>query len=130
LALSEHIQIVLSERSEKGGADQAVLSPKTWRVADIKTKHELILSGLGWGNLPLHMLEGDLARRRLVRLRPEAWDARGFILPLSLVSMAGRNHGPATRWLGEAITAACRRQPGPRTTRSRFRPRRGSSAKK
>jgi DNA-binding transcriptional LysR family regulator len=48
--LAEAVQIVLSERNETGVADQGVLSPRTWRVADLYTKHAIIRGNLGWGN--------------------------------------------------------------------------------
>src|SRR5262245_1427685 len=61
--LGEHVQIVLSERTEVGVPDQGVLSPRTWRVADLHTKRALLRAGLGWGNLPEHLARGDLKRR-------------------------------------------------------------------
>jgi DNA-binding transcriptional LysR family regulator len=50
------------------GRDFGVLSPGTWRVSDNATKHALILAGVGWGSLPLWLVERDLAEGRLVRV--------------------------------------------------------------
>ena len=67
--LADHLQIVQSDSSGLSeGRDFAVLSPQTCRVSGQDTKHALILSGLGWGRLPLWQVERDLAEGRLVRL--------------------------------------------------------------
>ena len=68
-ALTDHLQIVLEDPSPLSeGRDFGVLSPQTWRVSGQDTKHELIRAGLGWGRLPLWLVEQDLAEGRLVRL--------------------------------------------------------------
>lgn len=67
--LADHLQIVQADPSGLSeGRDFAVLSPQTCRVSGQDTKHALILSGLGWGRLPLWQVERDLAEGRLVRL--------------------------------------------------------------
>ena len=43
------------------------MSPTTWRLADLYAKHSFLLSGLGWGSMPLHAVERDLAEGRLTR---------------------------------------------------------------
>lgn len=108
--LVDQVQIVLSERGQQRVPDQAVLSQRTWRVADLSTKHELIRAGLGWGNLPEHLVREDLSRRRLVLIRPEAWPPRGHMLSLTLVHRPGLTLGPATRWLIDNLTVVCRRE--------------------
>lgn len=105
--LAEATQIVLSERSERGVADQGVLSARTWRVADLHTKHALLRAGLGWGNLPEHLVERDLARRRLVRLAPRAWREDEHTLSLIAVYRSERALGPAHRWLCNELAARC-----------------------
>lgn len=67
--LAEHVQIVVEDPSPlTEGRYYNVLSPGTWRVSDFATKHALILAGIGWGNLPLWLVERDLAEGRLVRV--------------------------------------------------------------
>ncbi len=109
--LNEHTQIVLSERLEKGVPDQAVLSSRTWRVTELRSKHDLIRAGLGWGNLPCHMIQEDLESRQLVTINPEAWDQDGFVLPLSIAHHHGASLGPAARWFQTALVEACRDRP-------------------
>jgi DNA-binding transcriptional LysR family regulator len=122
------VQVVLSERSETGVEDQAVLSPHTWRVADLHTKHEMLRAGLGWGNLPEHLIREDLRAGRLVPLNLEQERA----VQLWAIYKKETVFGPAHRWLLGKLTAFCERDapppapsPGPatksprRSTRSR-----------
>lgn len=65
----DHIQLVLTDRSRfTEGRDFSVLSPRTWRLADLGAKHALLREGVGWGNMPLPLIESDLATGSLVRL--------------------------------------------------------------
>lgn len=106
--LSEHVQVVLSERGDTGVPDQAVLSPRTWRVADLHTKHALLRAGLGWGNLPAPMIAADLQRGRLVRLRPEAWGEDEHTLHLAAIHRSDTALGPAHRWALGQLATLCR----------------------
>ncbi|HEY0706204.1 MAG TPA: LysR family transcriptional regulator [Polyangia bacterium] len=106
-ALIEAIQIVLSERSDQGVADQAVLSPRTWRVADLRAKHAMLVAGLGWGNLPEHMIREDLTRKRLLAIRPEAWSEDEHTLGLSAVWRPDTRLGPAHQWLMAQMETLC-----------------------
>lgn len=107
--LSDFIQIVLSERHETGVPDQAVLSPRTWRVADLHTKHAMLRGGLGWGNLPEHMVRDDLRAGRLVAVRLLAWGEDEHKLYLSAVYRSDRAMGPAHRWMIERLEQLCLR---------------------
>lgn len=104
--LTDAVQIVLSERSDVSGvADQAVLSTRTWRVADLHTKHELLRAGLGWGNLPAHLVRDDLRERRLLPLRLEAFTEEA--LTLSAIYRPNTVLGPAHRWLLAQLDTLC-----------------------
>jgi len=106
--LAEVVQIVLSERIETGVTgvpDQGVLSTRTWRVADLHTKHAMLLAGLGWGNLPEHLVRDDLRRGRLVRIRPEAQDAALEVLPFYAIYRGSRAAGPAHAWVLAELAA-------------------------
>jgi len=115
--LQGEVQIVLSERFEPLVPDQGVLSLQTWRVMDLGTKHELIRAGLGWGNMPEHMIRDDVREGRLVRLRPAAWGEDEHLLPLSLLSRPGFAQGPATRWLIQTLGELCLREAEPDAVR-------------
>ncbi|HEX6245321.1 MAG TPA: substrate-binding domain-containing protein, partial [Polyangiales bacterium] len=104
---ADAIQIVLSESEQAGTADQAVLSPRTWRVGSLEAKHQLLRAGLGWGNLPEHLIRDDLKRRRLVLLRPEAWGEHEHTLVLSAIYRSDAVFGPAQRWLLDQLRVVC-----------------------
>ena len=110
-ALAEHTQLVTSERGGGQTPDRGVLSPHTWRVSDLHTKHGLLLGGLGWGRMPEPVVRDDLAAGRLRRLRLEALP-RDEEVALTLVHREGRALGAASRWLVARIETLCR--PGQR----------------
>ena len=111
--LAEYVHIVLSERDgSRQTEDQGVLSSNTWRVADLATKHALLLGGLGWGNLPEHLVKKDLAQERLVRIQAAAWGEDTWLLSLSIVHRPELTKGPATRWLLQRMTELCLRDLG------------------
>lgn len=99
--LSEHLQIVVADPSERSrGRNYGVLSQQTYCVSDLAIKHALILAGVGWGNLPLWMVEADLAAGRLARValavrRPHE-PAR---LPVYIIRRVDRPFGPAASGL-------------------------------
>lgn len=100
-----HVQLVLTDRSDlTRGQDFAVLSPQTWRLADLGAKHALLLAGLGWGNMPEPMVRGDLAFGRLVALDIENRPRHRFAL--FGVNRTDRPPGPAARWLMERLSGA------------------------
>jgi DNA-binding transcriptional LysR family regulator len=127
-ALEGHVQIVLSERGLEGrGPEHSVLSTRTFRVADLGTKHAFLLGALGWGNMPLHMIEGDLAAGRLVRLRSPALPRDALALPMSVVTRQGTTAGPATRWLASRLESLCAGAPRPVSPDRTRAPRRPSA---
>jgi DNA-binding transcriptional LysR family regulator len=129
--LGNVVQIVLSERNVVGGAtqgapDQGVLSPRTWRVADLHTKHALLRANLGWGMLPEHLVRDDLESGTLVRIRPEPWggnEAGEGRVQLSAIYQTGSAFGPAHRWVLQQLGALC-------TEEARAAPDRAKSARK
>jgi DNA-binding transcriptional LysR family regulator len=75
--LHQHVQLVLTDRSAlTAGRDYGVLSRRTWRLADLGAKHSMLLAGLGWGNMPSHLVQDDLAQGRLKVIRPTEFDPR------------------------------------------------------
>jgi DNA-binding transcriptional LysR family regulator len=50
--LARHVQLVLTDRSDlSAGREFGVMSPLTWRLADLFAKHTFLLGGLGWGGI-------------------------------------------------------------------------------
>jgi DNA-binding transcriptional LysR family regulator len=107
--LRDTIQLVLSELHDEGHPDQGVLASRTWRVRDLHTKHALLRAGLGWGNLPEHLVRDDLRTRRLHKLRVEAWGEDEHTLYLSAIYRGDVTFGPAHRWLLSHLEHLCLR---------------------
>lgn len=94
----DYVQLVLSDRSPlTAGRDFAVMSPRTWRLADLGAKHALLREGIGWGNMPLPLIEPDLVAGTLVRLAmPES---PGGMYRFSAIWRRDAPPGPAASWL-------------------------------
>ena len=102
--LSRHVQLVLTDRTElSAGSDFGVMSPLTWRIADLFAKHALLLAGLGWGGMPRHVIKSDLAARRLIELRIENEPSDGYQIPMSAIYRTSNPPGPASRWMIEHL---------------------------
>ncbi|OZA94216.1 MAG: LysR family transcriptional regulator [Erythrobacter sp. 34-65-8] len=97
-----HLQLVLTDRSALSeGREFSVLSPQTWRLADLGAKHELLRQGIGWGNMPRHMVRDDLASGALIAL--DLPEKPGAIYPLNALWRRDSRLGPATSWLIDAF---------------------------
>ncbi|OYQ17566.1 LysR family transcriptional regulator [Elstera cyanobacteriorum] len=93
-----HVQIVLTDRSRyTEGRDYSVVSPRTWRLADLGAKHALLREGVGWGNMPLPLVRTDLATGALVRLAMP--DHLGGTYRFAGVWRRDTPPGPAASWL-------------------------------
>lgn len=98
--IRQHVQLVLTDRSAlTEGRDHGVLSPQTWRLADLGAKHTMLLAGLGWGSMPEHLVADDIRNGSLHVIRPEEFHGRDENLTMGVVHFAGRALGPAARWL-------------------------------
>jgi len=96
--LREHLQLVVTDRSPlTEGRDFGVLGLRDWRLGDLGSKHALLVGGLGWGNMPEHMVLRDLAEGRLVRLH--AQEGRELEYPLFVIHRGDDELGPAGKWL-------------------------------
>ena len=102
--LAQHRQLVLTDRSELSqGKDFGVFSSNTWRLADLGAKHAFLRAGLGWGGMPVGVVETDLANGSLVRIDLEDVPNANLIMQMSAVFRTDRPPGPAGRWLIERL---------------------------
>ena len=102
-ALAEYVQLVLTDRSTLSeGRTFGVLSPLTWRLADLGAKLEFLRAGFGWGHMPLPVVEDPLARKELVRIRIEGETAHTR-MPMHAVYRKDAPPGPAGRAFIEAL---------------------------
>ena len=105
-AVAKQVQLVLTDRSALSeGKTFGVLSPLTWRLADLGAKHAFLRAGLGWGHMPLHMVAEDLDRGHLVKIRVEGFPPRDALLGMNAVFRKDAPPGPA----GRAFIASLKR---------------------
>ncbi len=105
--LAKHVQLVLTDRSAlMKGQDYGVLSPLTWRLADLSTKHAFLKDSVGWGSMPLHMVAQDIASGTLVILDVDDMPRSGFMLTISAFHPAPAPPGPAGRWFVDHLMTA------------------------
>ncbi|RON40145.1 LysR family transcriptional regulator [Pseudomonas frederiksbergensis] len=96
----EMTQLVLSDRSQlTKDKDFAVLSNRTWRLADLGAKHMLLREGIGWGNMPAAMVKEDLDSGRLVHLKMPEYQSG--IYSFEAIYRTDLPPGPAAQWLIE-----------------------------
>jgi DNA-binding transcriptional LysR family regulator len=93
-----YTQLVLTDRSPlTQGRDFSVMSSRTWRLADLGAKHALLREGIGWGNMPLPLVQPDLIAGTLKRLAMP--DHPGGIYRFAGVWRRDTPPGPAASWL-------------------------------
>jgi DNA-binding transcriptional LysR family regulator len=104
---AQHVQLVLTDRSVlTEGRDFGVLSSQVWRLADLGAKHAFLRAGLGWGHMPLHMVEADLASGALVKVELEIHPTAGPGFSMHALHMSAHPPGPAGRWFIEQLKQA------------------------
>lgn len=103
----QHVQLVLTDRSSlTAGRNFGVMSAKTWRLADLGAKHAFLRAGLGWGYMPLHMVEDDLRSGKLVRIELQPHAALGPGFSMHAIHMKDHPPGPAGRWFVNQLKLA------------------------
>lgn len=76
--LHTELQVVVAD-SVGGDFEQSRdLTPggRRWTVSDFMTKKAILLSGQGWGGMPLHLIEEELAKGALTKLNVEGFPPR------------------------------------------------------
>lgn len=102
--LVKYVQLVLTDRSDlTAGQSYGIISPLTWRLGDLYAKHRFLKNNLGWGGMPRHAIEEDLASGNLVILKTQDVPLGGLMLPMSAMYLASEPPGPAGRWLIERL---------------------------
>jgi DNA-binding transcriptional LysR family regulator len=97
--LSEHIQLIHADPADlarPGGF--GLLSPKVWRLSDIGAKLAFLRAGFGFGLMPLHIIEQDLASGALIQITGESEPSEGHVIAMSAVYRTDSPPGPAGRW--------------------------------
>jgi DNA-binding transcriptional LysR family regulator len=96
-------QIVLSaSETPEASPDQGVFSPLIWRVPDLKTKHDLIRRGYGWGMLPHHSVREEIEDGRLIELST-IYYATSPALPVIIFGLTNSPRGPVARLFWQTV---------------------------
>jgi DNA-binding transcriptional LysR family regulator len=102
--LAEHIQLVHADLSSVWRfGNLGVLSPKVWRLCDLAAKHHFLRAGFGFGIMPLHLVEPDLASGALVAIQVENDPPDGHAIAMSAVHLTDTPLGPAGRWFVDRL---------------------------
>jgi DNA-binding transcriptional LysR family regulator len=107
--LAKHVQLVLTDRSDlTAGRDFGVSSASTWRLADLSTKYAFLKDCVGWGGMPLHMVDKDIAAGTLVVLDVDDMPPSGWMLTMSAYHQPSQPPGPAGKWFVEQLKSLWR----------------------
>jgi DNA-binding transcriptional LysR family regulator len=97
-ALAEHIQLLHTDPSDPSRVCEfGPLSPRAWFISHLADKQAFLRAGLGFGSLPLPMVEADLASGALVRLKLEDTPPDGHVVVMSAAYRKDIPPGPAVR---------------------------------
>jgi DNA-binding transcriptional LysR family regulator len=97
-AIANHVQLVLTDRTALSeGRNFGVLSPLTWRLADLGAKHAFLQAGFGWGHMPLHLVEEDLKKKRLRTIKVEGFNLKTAVMPMHVVYKKETPPSPASQ---------------------------------
>lgn len=104
---ARHVQLILTDRSTlTQGRQFGVVNQQGWRLADLGAKHAFLRAGLGWGGMPRHMVEAELAAGTLVELRLEASAVLGSAFSMYASWRKDAPPGPAGRRFIELLRQA------------------------
>lgn len=104
---AKHVQLVLTDRSAlTEGRDFGVLAAQRWRLADLGAKHAFLKAGLGWGYMPLHMVEADLVSGDLLAIELEISPTAGQGFAMHAIHLSAHPPGPAGRWFIDKLKHA------------------------
>lgn len=100
-ALKDFVQVVLTDSISKD-SHRVMEGVRQWRVNNAQSKKEIILEGLGWGNLPDFAIKKELANNKLVPLKIENYyhSGKGEIC---IVSRTGQVFGPVVQSLWDSF---------------------------
>jgi DNA-binding transcriptional LysR family regulator len=106
-ALAEHTQISHIDPCDLSQVLGARFKyPKMWRLSHLGAKLAFLRAGFGFGGMPLHAIEADLANGTLVEITPEDAPAGGHVLEMWAVYRTDSPPGPAGRWFIDRLKYA------------------------
>jgi DNA-binding transcriptional LysR family regulator len=102
--LAEHIRITHIDLSQVSGSHDARLEvPRVWRLSHLGAKLAFLRAGFGFGGMPLHAIEADLASGALVEITTHDAPPGGRLIEMWAVYRTDSPPGPAGRWFIERL---------------------------
>jgi DNA-binding transcriptional LysR family regulator len=103
--LAEHIQLMHVDPSDISVDSGFRLKiPRVWRLSHLGAKLAFLRAGFGFGILPLHLVEADLASGTLVEIMTEDAPCGGRLIEMWAVYRTDSPPGPAGRWFIDRLT--------------------------
>jgi DNA-binding transcriptional LysR family regulator len=99
--LSECMQVILRDSSQSDFSFGVIEHGRHWTVSDVTAKKDIIMAGLGWGRLPLHLIKQELTEGRLQRLHGNHFDER--LVTLGAIRLQKPVHGPIAEKLWQDL---------------------------
>jgi DNA-binding transcriptional LysR family regulator len=107
--LDKYVQLIHSDSADVSRALVTVPQhPRVWRVSHLGAKLAFLRAGLGFGALPMHLIEADLANRTLVQVVREDAPRSGHVITMSAIYRTDSPPGPAGRWFIERLQLPAR----------------------
>jgi len=106
--LAQHTQISHIDTCDMSLARGAArfTYPKRWRLSHLGAKLAFLRAGFGFGAMPQHTIEADLASGALVEITAEDAPAGGHVLEMWAVYRTDSPPGPAGRWFIDRLMHA------------------------
>jgi DNA-binding transcriptional LysR family regulator len=101
--LAKHVQLVHIDPADVSRSLGYIRSARVWRLSHLGAKLAFLRAGLGYGGLPIHMVEADLASGALVQITTEDVPAAGRVIVMSAIYRTDSPPGPAGRWFIEHL---------------------------
>jgi DNA-binding transcriptional LysR family regulator len=101
-ALAKHVQLVHIDPADVSRSLGYITSARVWRLSHLGAKLAFLRAGLGYGGLPIHMVEADLASGALVQITTEDVPP-GRVIVMSAIYRTDSPPGPAGRWFIEHL---------------------------
>jgi DNA-binding transcriptional LysR family regulator len=102
--LARHIHLVHIDPVDVARAlVPGMRSARVWRLSHLGAKLAFLRAGLGFGGLPMHLVEADLAGGALVQITTDDAPSGGYVITMSAIYRTDSPPGPAGRWFIEHL---------------------------
>lgn len=102
--MRSHVHILVKDSGTESVVEHANRIPggKCWYVNDYTIKKDLILSGLGWGRMPMHMINNDLEAHSLEEIEIDGIQNKQMV-PIFKVRNINHPSGPVFQRLWDQL---------------------------